>query len=90
MINIPETLVAIADQLRNQSADTIESKPRKEQVKYLCELLGIEMQDLAFARLYRTPTMTAQQLAMQIGVTTRTLYRWPEVSRLLSKRRDLL
>jgi predicted DNA-binding protein (UPF0251 family) len=48
------------------------------------------MEELAFARLYKNPQMTAQQLAIQMGVTRRTLYNWPEVARLLSKRKDLM
>jgi predicted DNA-binding protein (UPF0251 family) len=87
-VDIPATLEEIASRLR-QSA-SLETMPRKEQIKLLCKLTGVSLEELAFARLYKNPQMTAQQLAIQMGVTRRTLYNWPEVARLLTKRKDLM
>ena len=87
-VDIPAALEEIASRLR-QSA-SLETMPRKEQIKLLCKLTGVSLEELAFARLYKNPQMTAQQLAIQMGVTRRTLYNWPEVARLLTKRKDLM
>ena len=86
--SIPAILEEIAEELRKSKK--VETVSRKEQVKYLCKLTGVSPEDLAFARLYRTPQMTAQQLAILMGVSVRTLYRWPTVANLLSKRKNLL
>ena len=83
--DIPTTLEDIASQLRKSGR--IETMSRKEQIKCLYKLTGVSPEELAFARLYKTPQMTAQQLALQMGVTRSTLYRWPSVARLLSKRK---
>lgn len=84
--DIPATLEEIASILKQSTC--LETMPRKEQIKCLCKLTGISPEDLAFARLYRTPRMTAQQLAIQMGVSVRTLYRWKTVATLLSKRKN--
>ena len=87
-VDIPATLEEIASRLRN--SNSLETMPRKEQIKLLCKLTGVTPEELAFARLYKTPQMTAQQLALQMGVTRRTLYRWKTVATLLSKRKNFI
>lgn len=85
--DIPGILDGIANQLRNSK--NIEAMSRKDQIKYLCKLTGFTLEEIAFMRLYKKPRMTAQQLATQVGVSKRTLYRWPMVASLLSKRKDI-
>ena len=85
--DIPATLEQIAGEMRNWKS--IETMSRKEQIKYLCKLAGVSLEEFAFARLYKTPQMTAHELALQMGVTRQTLYNWPDVARLLIKRKDL-
>ena len=81
--DIPTALEEIAGILRESSA--LETMPRKTQIKMLCSLTGIDIEDVAYLRLLKQPNLTANQLAIQMGVSVRTLYRWPNVKRLLSK-----
>ncbi len=61
--------------------------PRNKQIKYLCELLELEIQDLAQAKLFREPGIPATELAESLGISPRTLYNWPGIGRTLRARR---
>ena len=49
-------------------------------------LLGITPEVYAQALLFTYPDMTAEELAEKVGVSRRTLYRWPGVGRTLRAR----
>ncbi len=82
MGNIFDHIRSKLDQI--EAGNTFQSQSVRKQVEYLCELLGVDIQDLALAMAFRG--VSASKIANTLGIRRRTLYRWDKARKAITVR----